>query len=148
MNNQHNKRTFQRRGPYTYLPEVTKPYEYPLDTYLYYPQIDQEDHSKLIKLLGEMLDNDCWAAIIQSTNSYRSEVLFNFYNPYSSYRTRILDEMIHSETLENPDHLLDHIMNQNKEAKLRIYMGYETPWTINVWYKPKSKVFQVSFCKM
>lgn len=139
--------TFRNRGPHTYLPEVTKPCEYQLDSYLYYPQIDQEDHSNLLQLVQEMLDNDCWAATMEGLGS-RSEVLFNFYNPYSSYRTRLVDEMVHSEMLMNPDSFLDHIMFQNKEVKLRIYMGYDRPWTMNVWYKPKSKLFQISFCKM
>lgn len=149
MNNQHNKRTFQRRGPYTYLPEVSLPYEYSLDTYLYYTEnIDDESYYKLIDLVSQTMYNEedeCWAATIETQCA--SEVLFNIYNPYSSYRTRVMNEMMRAEISENPHPIFDHMMIQNREVKLRIYMGYQNPWTMNILYRPKGKVFQVSFNK-
>jgi hypothetical protein len=150
MNNTDRRSKFVRqRGPHTYLPEVTVPYEYSLDTYLYYTQsLDSKSYFKLLELVQEMLSNDCWAATIETPQTNTSEVLFNFYNPYSSYRTRILDEMVQSEMLDNPCSILEPMITNNKEVKLRIYMGYAHPWTLNVWYKPKSKVFQISFFKM
>jgi hypothetical protein len=152
MNNQHNKRTFQRRGPYTYLPEVTLPYDRELDTYLYYTEdIDDESYYKLLELVSQTMYNEndedeCWATTIETQTT--TEVLFNIYNPYSSYRTRVMNEMMRAEISENPHPIFDHMFVQNKEVKLRIYMGYQNPWTMNVWYKPKGKVFQVSFSKM
>jgi hypothetical protein len=140
-----------QRGPHTYLPEVNLPYEYPLDTYLYYPQsIDSKSYFKLLELVEEMLSNDCWAATVEPavTGYPNSEVIFNAYNPYSSYRTMILDEMVHSEMLENPCSILEPMITKNKDVKLRLYMGYTKPWTMNVWYKAKSKVFQISFLQM
>jgi hypothetical protein len=155
MNNQHNKRTFQSRGHYTYLPDVSLPYEYRLDTYLYYTEdIDEESYYKLLELVSQTIydendEDECWATTIESTGPQStSEVLFNLYNPYSSYRTRVMNEMMRSEISENPHPIFDHMFIQNKEVKLRIYMGYKKPWTMNILYRPKGKVFQVSFSKM
>jgi hypothetical protein len=162
MNAIQKKSKFVRqRGPYTYLPEVNVPFDpnflHPMDTLLYYPQsIDSKSYFKLLELVEEMLSNDCWAATMEAVTMeavtmeglHHSEVLFNAYNPYSSYRTRILDEMVQSELAENPCSILEHMLTKNKEVKLRIYMGYTKPWTMNVWYKPKCKVFQISFLQM
>lgn len=152
MNNQHNKRTFRNRGPYTYLPEVTKPYEYPLDTHLYYTEdVDDESYYNLLELVAQTMYNEndedeCWAVTIETKST--SEILFNIYNPYCSYRTRVMNEMMRAEISENPHAIFDHMIVQKKEVKLRIYMGYQNPWTMNVLYRPKGKVFQVSFSKM
>lgn len=150
-----NKSKYSR---YTYIPQVNHSYDYPLDTYLYYVNpifventddlFFHESRCKLLDLFGKMLDDDCWATTVENVTTKRSEVLFNFYNPYSSYRNRLMDEMVHSQMLENPESFIDAIVFQNQEVKVRIYMGYERPWTMNVWYKPKGKVFQVSFSRM
>jgi hypothetical protein len=121
-----------------------------LDTYLYYTEnIDDESYYKLIDLVSQTMYNvedECWAATIETQSA--SEVLFNIYNPYSSYRTRVMNEMMRAEISENPHPIFDHMMIQNREVKLRIYMGYQNPWTMNILYRPKGKVFQVSFSKM
>ena len=127
-----------------YLPEVNIPYEYDLDTYLYYTRdIDMESYLKLTKLVSEFVGSDCWAV------SVNDEVLFDSYNDHlKSYTKRILEDVVRNQVIEDPHHsIFVHFIRCAKDADMRIYMFRDRPWTMNINYRANCKVFRLSFSK-
>lgn len=133
-----------------FLPKVDLPFNYDhytLKSFLFYTsEIDNQSYHDLIQLIQEFVLADCWALTVDNKVVYKkyqcqSEDLRN-----KSIRKEILEGMIRTQIISDPHKtLLIHLLRCDKRSRIRFYMGYSLPWTMNIDYKPEHRVFQVSF---
>jgi len=120
--------------------DMSNEYEMDFNTFLYYaPNLDSESYEQLEKLIQTFVGADCWAVTVNN------QVLFNSYYK-KNIRNYILDDMVRDRIIENPHaNLLVYLFRRKVDTRIRLYMFGGHTWTVNIDFKAKQKVFQVSF---
>lgn len=123
------------------LPQVTIPYDYEMETYLYY-NFDPQSYETLMGHVKSFVGADCWAITVDK------QIVFSNYNQnYRSYRQRILDSVVRQEIYDNPHSLFVHFHREKKPLRIRIYMFQKHTWCMNIDYDPKFKLYRISFSR-
>ncbi len=98
---------------------------------------DDEEYEQLCSIIKNYLNGDCRALTINE------EIIFNSYQPYTSYRNEILDDMIRFQILAQPHrHLFSLVHRTREKGVIRLYM-MEEPYLeiVEVHFDPERMTY-------
>lgn len=127
------------------LPKVEYPYEPEANmvngVQKVYEAEDKNTYEAFQNMIKKFVGADCWAMTVND------EVIFDSYLDNSkSIRSFIEEDVIRDKIFNNPhETLLVYLHRRNANARIRIYMFYSEPWTLNIEYVYLEKKFYISY---
>lgn len=129
------------------LPKVEHPYE-PEPNMVngvqkVYEADDKNSYEAFQNMIKEFVGADCWGMTVND------DVIFDSYLDNSkSIRYFIEEDVIRDKIYNNPhESLLVYLHRRKTNARIRIYMFYSQPWTLNIEYVYLEKKFYISYSK-
>lgn len=106
-------------------------------------EYSMSEYQELIEKLKEFIGSDCWGLTVND------DVIFDSYLDNSkSIRLFIEEDVIRDKILNDPHgRLLVYLHRRQSNSRIRIYMSYTEPWTINIDFVYSDKKFYIYYSK-